>query len=183
MGLVDPPLLAVDVVGRPTPKGSKRALVHRYTGKAVVVESGGEHLRNWRAAISITAARAWAARPPFPAAVALAITYYLRRPKARKYRDATWVTTTPDLDKADRAVLDSLVSAGVLQDDRLVVLCVSRKLYATSWTGARIVLRAVVGPPIDSQDGGPHDAATSDADLFCPDRGLPIVGDQALGRR
>ena len=41
-------LLLLRVVGRPTPQGSKRAIVNRHTGKPAVVESGGDRLRNWR---------------------------------------------------------------------------------------------------------------------------------------
>jgi Holliday junction resolvase RusA-like endonuclease len=53
----------------------------------------------------------------------------MHRPKSR--RKETWVTTTPDLDNLEKAVLDGL-SGVVYTDDRLVVRKRSEKRYVLS---------------------------------------------------
>ena len=75
--------------------------------------------------------------------LSVAVTFVLRRP-AGHFR--TGITTAgtlrpaaprfpggrPDVDKLARAVLDGLVSGGVMADDAQVVVLVARKVYASN---------------------------------------------------
>ncbi|PFG16296.1 Holliday junction resolvase RusA-like endonuclease [Propionicimonas paludicola] len=61
-------------------------------------------------------------------AVQVDATFALARPPAAAKR--RWPHVRPDVDKLDRMVLDSLQSAGVIQNDALVCELTSRKVFA-----------------------------------------------------
>lgn len=121
--------LSFTVHGDPKPQGSKRAFVTKY-GRAVLVESAGAPLKDWRADVTTAAVAAlhgsgWH-HTDEPVGVSLAFT--MRSPKRPKYDTPA---TRPDLDKMARSVLDSITAAGVWGDDSQVVDLILSKRYGT----------------------------------------------------
>jgi len=87
-GLVIEPLretahtLIVRVASTPAPQGSKRAIVHRSTGKAVVMESAGGRLTDWRADVraAVIDAMRRTGYESSTGPVEVRLLFYLRRP-------------------------------------------------------------------------------------------------------
>lgn len=117
--------LSIEVFGDPVPQGSKRAVVHRSTGKAVMFEGNSARLRTWRSEI-VSALRAIFDGDPFPGPVKVSIFFFLRRPLRPRY---PLPTVRPDVDKLTRAVLDAIEAAGVIRNDAQVVTLSARKRY------------------------------------------------------
>jgi crossover junction endodeoxyribonuclease RusA len=126
------PTLSFTVFGQPTPQGSVRAFVR---GGRAVVTSDNVKLRPWRDTVT------WAARDalggaserstfPITGPVALDLSFHLHRPKSRPKTIDVYPLTPPDLDKLIRAIGDSLVNAGIIQDDALICDLFVSKRYA-----------------------------------------------------
>jgi Holliday junction resolvase RusA-like endonuclease len=116
-----------EVHGDPIAQGSKRAVVHRTTGKAVVIESAGEKLRTWRQDVIGEARRALNGQGPIDGPVVLHATFFLRTPRKPKH---VVPTTRPDIEKLCRALSDALQAAGMFRDDSQVVSLTAKKRYA-----------------------------------------------------
>lgn len=121
-----PYTLRFTVDGEPKPQGSKRAYVVK--GRAVLVESAGQRLKDWRNAIG-QAAHVAAIRHGWdttedPCIVVL--TFRMRKPIKPR-----WLVpgTRPDLDKLSRSVLDALTTARIWRDDSQVVALTACKVY------------------------------------------------------
>jgi Holliday junction resolvase RusA-like endonuclease len=119
----------------PRPQGSKR-----HVGNGIMVESGGQPLRNWREAVKQAALdNVEQDHHPFDGPVFLSVLFYLPRPKchyrtgknAHLLRDAAppYPHHKPDLDKLARSCCDSLTAAGVWTDDSRVVTIAASKVY------------------------------------------------------
>lgn len=132
-----PPVLAVFVAGRVTPQGSKNR------GRGGRSYEASKHLRPWRDAIIEQLRSALPLHPEFDRAAAgyaVELEFTILRPKrhhvacdrARPLRDGapSYCPTTPDVDKASRAVLDALTQADAIPDDRLVVVLTASKTYS-----------------------------------------------------
>ena len=123
------------VHGVPVPQGSKRALVHRSTGRAVVIEQGGARHRDWRADVKAAAAAAMRTDGPGPhwsyleGPVGVSICFTVPKPKSAPKTRRTWPDRRPDLDKLVRAVLDA-ITGEVIADDAQVVDLQAHKRYA-----------------------------------------------------
>lgn len=129
-------MIQFSVAGKPAPQGSKR-----YVGRGKMIESS-KKLEPWRELVSYTATQAmrdnnWSFI--FSAPIRLTCDFYFARPKSH-YRtgkksnelkaDAPqFVTTTPDVDKLLRAIMDSLTDV-VWSDDAQVVTTLCEKRYA-----------------------------------------------------
>jgi crossover junction endodeoxyribonuclease RusA len=134
--------LRIDVIGRPAPQGSKK------TGaKGQLIESS-PHLPAWRKAVRVAAWAAMAAaeirphqRPIWPKGVAVAVelTFYVTDSGPEEFPQR--ITEHGDIDKLERAVLDSLTAAGVWQDDRQVVRVTKERFRATGATGVHILIK------------------------------------------
>ena len=133
-------------LGVPGPSGSKRALRHRYTGKIVLIDSGGKRTKAWRFSVTAAARAAMKdieVKPPYY----LAIEFRMPRPKSHFNKagellpGAPWVPVVkPDLTKLLRSTEDALTGI-VWQDDSLVVETFVSKTYAlSSASGARITV-------------------------------------------
>lgn len=130
--------LAFDVLGTPTPQGSKTAYVRG--GRAMLVESAGEKLRTWREDVKHAALDALAGSEPMRGPIGLHVHFWLPRPRshyrtgrnAHLLRDGapTFPAGRPDIDKLLRGTLDALGTAGVWSDDAQVVTVRTRKRYA-----------------------------------------------------
>jgi len=121
------------VRGLPAPQGSKR-----HVGRGVLVEMGGQKLRDWRADVKNAAYLAMgdAGRfcteqqgiHPLDGPVGVSVCFTLPKPKSAPKRRRTWPDKRPDLDKLLRSTLDGLTGE-VFADDAQVILLVAEKAY------------------------------------------------------
>jgi Holliday junction resolvase RusA-like endonuclease len=136
-------ILEFDVIGLPSPQGSKRAFVRN--GRANLVEVAGAALKDWRT--SVTARAVEAARDVdwviLEGPVAVEVLFRLPRPKSRPHD--VWHAVRPDVDKLARAVLDAVSSARLWVDDCQVSDLRAWKRYDTPDhpSGALIAVREV----------------------------------------
>ena len=129
------------VRGVPVPQGSKRALVHRSTGRAVVIEQGGQRHKDWRQ--DVKAAARWAmiwdtVSVPFTGPVGVSICFTVPKPKSAPKTRRTWPDKRPDLDKLVRAILDA-ITGEVIADDAQVVQLLASKVYPGEDTPGDVV--------------------------------------------
>lgn len=128
------------VKGTPVGQGSMKAFP-RKVGRGVIVTHNSSKLKPWRDQIS------WAAKEAMksfkvslierPRAVHVDVKFYFERPKSQK-ADRTYKTTAPDLDKLERALLDSM-SGIVYRDDAQVARVWKFKLWAKQdWMSVRV---------------------------------------------
>ena len=119
-------MISFFVPGIPAPKGSKRALINRYTGRAALVDSC-KRAKPWAAEIAAAARAARGATISDP--VSLILQFLLPRPKSTP-KHVEHQIKKPDLDKLTRCVLDALTVAGVYHDDAQVTSKVATKRFA-----------------------------------------------------
>lgn len=114
------------VYGTPRPQGSKRSFPHSKTGEIVMVDDN-ENLKSWRQEMAWTA---WQHRPPKPLICPIYIIarFYFARPKSVSVKKRPHMTTTPDLDKLQRALFDALTGT-IIKDDSQVVFVTAFKEY------------------------------------------------------
>lgn len=131
--------LVVDVIGEPAPQGSRR-----YVGRGITVESSAK-VKPWRDSVAVAAVVAMrdaGQTEPLDEPVEVRIVFRLKRPVSTPRR-IIWPFRKPDIDKLLRSTMDALTHAGVWVDDARVVSVEMRKEYATSSTGAHIVIEAL----------------------------------------
>lgn len=136
--------IRLTVYGTAKPQGSKSAFTNRATGRAVMREgsSPGAHVawKAWREAVA-GAARAWQAEHNaalLDESLEVEVTFYFAKPKsAPKWK--IWASSSDDVDKLTRAVLDSLTGTILVNDSRVVRL-VAEKLYTLDAPRAKIVI-------------------------------------------
>lgn len=138
------PVLTIDVIGRPRPKGSMRPIGH---GRMIEQVDN----KDWRAAV-IAAAREQVAQPngelcfgyPCLAPLTVAIDLRFDRPKSAKAGARPSTRSTGDIDKLVRLILDALQDAGVMKDDAQVIQLVATKRFCLQREvpGARIAVEA-----------------------------------------
>lgn len=136
-----------DVEGDPVTQGSMEREPRTIKGKRVMVTVHAHEgeLWRWRNAV---AAEAEKHAPPLPlnGAVEVECRFRLPLPGSAPKRRRIPANTKPDLDKCARAVLDSLVDAGVLAEDSRVTDLILRKRYAYDGPlGVTITVREVDG--------------------------------------
>jgi crossover junction endodeoxyribonuclease RusA len=117
--------ITFDVIGRPSPQGSKKSI-----GNNRFIESS-KYLPAWRTAVKLAAEDAvntnsWA-RVSGP--VELEVMFYLDRPSSVSTVKRPQPTVPPDLDKLIRGVGDALTGV-VYDDDSQVIRCLAWKVYA-----------------------------------------------------
>lgn len=131
------------VHGDPVAQGSKR-----HVGGGVMVESA-KNLKPWRQEV-VAAAREVPMEDPLLGPVRVDIRFRFRRLDSHfgtgknaatlKSSAPDYKKTKPDLDKLARAILDAIVTAGVLRDDAQVAVLVCEKRYAPT-PGAVVEIR------------------------------------------
>lgn len=143
----------VFVPGLPASQGSKKAVLHKTSGRVVMMESS--KLRPWRDSVmAAVRAEGWHHEPLIVGPVQLQLLFVLPRPK-HHYRTGRfahelksnaphWHSGVPDASKLQRAVEDALVQAGALRDDAQISVWSGAKEYGST-PGVRITLL-----PIDS---------------------------------
>ena len=112
--------ISFQVKGQPIPKARARTV--RKGGKTWSFTP--KRVTKWEQMIREEAKKHFP--EPLDGPLALTLIFYMKRPKSR--RKDTYVSTTPDLDNLEKAVLDGL-SDVAYTDDRLVVAKSSIKRY------------------------------------------------------
>lgn len=113
--------------GLPAAQGSKRAfVVTPKVGKpkAVVTESAGDKLKNWRSTLNGAAQTARGDRPALEGAVNVEMHFRLRAPQKLKHEHP--IGRVGDVDKLARAVLDACSGVLFLDDSQVVDLRVTK---------------------------------------------------------
>jgi Holliday junction resolvase RusA-like endonuclease len=127
------------VGGPPVSYGSKKALLHRTTGRVVMMETNAATVRGWQDAMRLSM-RADCPATPLLCPVRLAINIFMRRPKGhfrvglaltKAGLASPFPTRKPDGDKVARAVADC--GTGIwYHDDAQVVEWTIKKLWTES---------------------------------------------------
>ena len=124
------------VSGLPVPQGSKKIGRNKATGRAVLIDDN-EKLAGWRDLVDYNARKAVRGREVLDTPCAVDLSFEMERPKSHYKADGTvkpnapvWCAVKPDLDKLERAILDSLTTAGVWAEDSRAVILRSSKRYA-----------------------------------------------------
>ena len=117
-------MISLNVVGRPTPQGSKRV----FNGR--LVEAQSANLKKWRKAIA-DACQPFYRENIHLGPVRLEVDFYLERPKTVKPEKRPLPIVPPDLDKLVRGVGDGIGQSGIIWgDDSQIVELMARKFYA-----------------------------------------------------
>jgi Holliday junction resolvase RusA-like endonuclease len=141
------------VHGRPSPGGSKRYVGHSKAGRAILLDMGGQHTKDWRAAV-VQAARLAHTGPPLEGPLLLTVTFNLKRPKAHFDRlgikeDApTWHTNAPDATKLLRSTEDALKGIAWIDDSQVARQSIVKRYcvceqYDDQTTGAFIEIKCL----------------------------------------
>lgn len=136
-------MISFFVPGIPVPKGSARAFVNRYTGRAAVVQTNADKQKPWASLITMMAQDK--KLRPVAGKIRLRLSFYMPRPKSHFKSNGIIKTSfkllehvkKPDLDKLIRCVLDALTGV-VYADDSQVVLILGWKGYANADVGCLI---------------------------------------------
>ena len=132
------------VSGDPRPMGSKRAMLHRNSGRVVMFEQGDKSLRSWQGAIR-EAARSFAqsyADFPLEGPLTLKVNFSLPTPKSKRRKvesGGLLPDVRPDVDKLARAFIDGLTGILFVDDAQIVDLRVT-KVYTLTDPGANVAL-------------------------------------------
>lgn len=134
------PTIRFFVHGRPSPGGSKRFVgMSKRTGRAVLIDAGGKHTKNWRACVAATA-REVAPAAIIAGAVTFSMRFVMARPKyhfhtskkllgqLRSEYAAAFHDVAPDTTKLVRSTEDALKGI-VWVDDCQVVRQFAEKTY------------------------------------------------------
>lgn len=134
------------VPGVPRPQGSKRGFVVK--GKAVLVESAGQPLKDWRAVVALAGTEVMAGRSPFVGPLGVDLNFHLPRPKSYPKSRVDWPSKRPDIDKLARAVLDALTHVCWVDDAQITFLRLNKdwahnRVNPEQPVGLSVVIRAL----------------------------------------
>lgn len=111
------------VAGLPKPQGSKRAFVNPKTKRAVLTESAGAPLKDWRHDVKAFAIDAMVGKQMVvqPRGVHLSVEFVMPRPTSLPRNKPTPLAVKrPDLDKLVRAICDSLTGVVYADDSQAI---------------------------------------------------------------
>ena len=111
------------ITGKPVPKSRARVVTKGKRRFAFTPKK----VKDWETVVKTEAMKHFDS--PFDWPVALSLTFYMPRPKSRRLD--YWVSTTPDIDNLEKAILDGL-NGIAYTDDRLVVMKNASKRYVLS---------------------------------------------------
>lgn len=140
-------MIELEVVGIPSPQGSKSAVL--IGGKARLIEgsstTGREKHKSWRQGVC-QAGRDWLVANPqatLDEPIRMWMVFRFPLPGSDKYR--TLHTVKPDLSKIIRSTEDAIVDAGIIRDDSLVFSLRVDKFYChgDATPGATIVIQGL----------------------------------------
>ena len=146
-------MISFFVEGRPSPGGSKRYVGHSKAGRAILIDMGGKHTKDWRAAVA-QAARIAHRKAPLEGPLKLTVTLWMKRPKAHfdrmgvKESAPTWHTSAPDATKLLRSTEDAMKGIVWVDDSQVVAQYVEKRYndcqtYTNQTTGASIEISLV----------------------------------------
>lgn len=135
------------VAGTPKPQGSKRAFVHPKTRRAILTESAGAALKDWRYDVKTTAIMKMAGKDMIvtPKAVMLKVNFILPRPVSLpKTKPTPLAAKKPDTDKLLRAIGDALTGVVYSDDSQVIELHGFKRVAELGETpGAHIFVQEV----------------------------------------
>jgi Holliday junction resolvase RusA-like endonuclease len=112
------------VYGTPEAQGSKRAILPKHAKRPIVVEGGDDDSKarqaSWRREVISAAQQGWAG-PPMDGPLRLEVRFVFPRPASIR-KSAYLKSTTPDVDKLCRALMDALKLARLADLRALEVL-------------------------------------------------------------
>lgn len=133
-------LLHVTIAGAPVGKGRPRVTMAGGFARAYTPKKTA----TWEGNAAAVLAAAWGDRAPLDVPVRLVVQAVAGRPKRLlRKRDPDgrcWRTAKPDGDNVLKACADSLVAAGVLRDDVLIVRWEAESLYARRDEGPSVAV-------------------------------------------
>lgn len=145
------PLLDVFVTGRPAPQGSVKAVIHKTTGRAVVIKDNDKTQKAWRQLVVDTLTNKWHPKLTVPPETPVTITlaFVMPRPVSTPKRHTPPAIRKPDIDKLARNTLDGITDAGVIDDDARVVDLHATKRIAEPGEapGCHITIHTPAGAP------------------------------------
>lgn len=115
--------------GKAIPQGSGRAIKNAKTGEAVFIQSNRSALNGWREIVG-NAARMAGIHYQESGPVWLRLEFRLARPKSIPKDRCGLPTTTPDIDKVQRACLDALTAVAYRDDSQVVGVDASKRYCA-----------------------------------------------------
>lgn len=128
--------MQIFIPGIPVPKGSAKAWVNRYTGRAQVTQDNRDKQKPWVSAIQTVIMQHELHFPCKTMAVAVGMQFLFPRPKshltskgALRKGVSPHHVKKPDVDKLTRCVLDALTGI-VYTDDSQVAWIKAKKRYA-----------------------------------------------------
>lgn len=136
------------VYGQPASQDGVRPV--RTAAGSRYITHGSDGLKSWRGDVAMAAYQQAAIHGCIDGPVHVRCQFRFRMPGSRPARAKAdgwlWKPTTPDTDKLQRAVGDSLVSGGLLHDDSLIVSWLAEKIEIhDDWLGALITVRPLTG--------------------------------------
>lgn len=137
--------IVFEVLGTPTPQGSKSAIMVGGRPRLVEGKAGQrDNIKSWRTAVAEAARDIADDTGKLDGNLVLDVEFRFAMPASRKKADRDagrcWKNTAPDLDKLVRAVGDALKIGGLITDDSRFVLIHATKVEVTTWTGATIAI-------------------------------------------
>lgn len=145
--------VTIEVIGHPSPKGSKTARFNAKTGRAWVVDKDHDALKSWHGMVAQAAQAAMAAQSVEPFVdlpLAVIVSFRVQRPGGHygksglKASAPKWPHKGVDLDKYVRGAMDALEGV-VFENDARIVQCAACKVYALLGEpeGATITVRSL----------------------------------------
>lgn len=136
-------MIKFDVIGNPSPQGSKRAFIAG--GKAHMRDMGSTKAVAWRDSVANKAHELAEQHGCLDGPMRLTILFRFSMPASRSKADrnagVVWKTTAPDSSKLLRGVEDGLQAGGLLRDDaRIVDHRIQKVEVLGRWTGASITI-------------------------------------------
>jgi Holliday junction resolvase RusA-like endonuclease len=150
------------VAGRPQQRGSKRPVRNKKTGATIMLDDNAKS-KPWMAAVASAASEAMNGRPLLDGPLEISVVFLFKRPKSHFYQrksgqvrrdDAPrWHASTPDLDKAMRAIGDAMTGV-VYRDDAQISAATLVKQYTDSSERATVRVSELIAERITQQEAG-----------------------------
>lgn len=140
--MTDDHTIRFDVLGIPGAQAGMRAVP---TARGIrAITTGTRTLADWRTAVTVAAHQQQKLHGTITQPIGLITVFRLPMPKSRPKTDRArgwnWRASTPDLDKLQRAIGDSLTAAALITDDRQIVAWSAAKIETTDWCGVTITI-------------------------------------------
>lgn len=114
-------MISFTVPGNPVAQPRVKA---RKSGNFIQIYTPDKKVKPYKEAIRLVATQAMAGRKPMEGPLAVAIFFYIDRPKShtKKQRECEWHAQKPDLDNLAKAVLDALKEVTWSDDSQIAEL-------------------------------------------------------------